>query len=741
MLPQKCSRIHYPLYLNVSSQKNQNSEKTIFENTLNICCFDYLINLNEFYSDNLMNNFYYYQFTKIVYNFDKKNLLDFSNYNKDSLFKFIIILSEVCCNYYIKEKIKYSKYLSNLSVRIIQNYFKKYINSNIIINNNKLNKKSNNSLNDLKINNLVSNIYNNACCNYFKTLSYNKCLKFLEYSNKNIEENDINNKLIYYNNALIISSKVNCNINIDNYIKIINKLILLKRKYFDNIYLNNIYSNNNNGNVSLKNNLKKNEDNYNNFKLLSFIMYNYGFALEKLLNHKKQAKKYYQSSYEYICKYLGKNSFEAQKFLFKINNNNKNDKYESFFYNINDDNNNILNENKKRNLTPVMIREKDNKNENNYDNNKDNDNDIDLRLNSILKKIENFEEILKNNEILNNIILNEKNIIKNKDKNDMDNNTIKNDLKINNLNNHEEKILNNKNEINNNKSNENINININNNNNLENKNKDNSNNKHNIFNEEIKLDKNENKINNNSNETKKENIKTDINVENKINLENNKDNKKNNKIKEKITFDMMDNIIEEFKKESQEKMEKQKKLKEEKEKEKKLKEENDKKEKEKENKEKENKDIKIKIDKVENNNNDETQPKKPLRIKKLFQKVLGRQEKEMPKTKLGELFQSLMKNPQNEKKKGMDEGGKEIKVGKESENNLINLDEDEDEDEIKVNNNNIKTEVENNYNDINKDNLNNKPKSGFGYKINVNLDKSEYSYDAVTFFQESNTSE
>ena len=727
MLPQNCSRIHYPLSLNLPLQKNQNSEKTVFENTLNICCFDYLINLDEFYSDNLMNNYYYYQFTKIVYNFDKKNILDFSNYNKDSLFKFIIILSKVCCNYYIREKIKYSKFLSNLSVRIIQNYFKKYINGNNLnnnISNNKLNKKNNNISNDLKNNNIVSNIYNNACCNYFKTLSYNKCLKFLEYSNKNIEENDINSKLIYYNNALIISSKINNTNNIDNYIKMINTLILLKRKYFDNIYLNNIYynSSNNIGNGTLKNSLKKNEEHYNNFKLLCFIMYNYAYAIEKLLNNKKQAKKYYQNSYEYICKYLGKNSLEAQKFLFKIKN--KNNKLESLYFSINEDNNNNTSDIKKRNFTPIIIREKNNKNNNN-----NYDNDIDLRLNSILKKIENFEEILKNNEILNNLI---------KNKNDLDNNTI-NDLKINNINNsnnnlnHEEKIINNTNEI----INKSISFdNSNNYNNLENKNKEI--NINNFYDEDIKLNKNENIINNN--ETKKENIKTDINAENKINLENNEGDTKNNKIKERITFDMMDNIIEEFKKESQEKMEKQKKLKEEKEKEKKLKEENEKKEKEKEkekeNKEKEKKDIKIKIDKVEENNND-SQPKKPLRIKKLFQKVLGRQEKEPPKTKLGELFQSLMRNPQDEKKKGMDEGGKEIKVGKVSENNLINLDDDEDE----IKDNNIKTEVENNYNNINKDNLNNKSKSGFGYKINVNLDNSEYSYNAVTFYQENNTSE
>ena len=176
----------------------------------------------------------------------------------------------------------------------------------------------------------------------------------MEYSNKNIEENDINNKLIYYNNTLIITTrnKLYYNINnIDNDIKIINKLILLKRKYFDNIYFNNIHYNNggnNHSNNILKNNLKKNEENYNSFKLLSFIMYNYGFAMEYLLNQKKQAKKYYKNSYDYICKYLGKNSFEAQKFLFKINyKKNINNFFESMNYNINDEDE-IIDDGKKK---------------------------------------------------------------------------------------------------------------------------------------------------------------------------------------------------------------------------------------------------------------------------------------------------------------------------------------------------------------------------------------------------------
>ena len=138
----------------------------------------------------------------------------------------------------------------------------------------------------------------------------------------------------------------------------------------------------------------------------------------------------------------------------------------------------------------------------------------------------------------------------------------------------------------------------------------------------------------------------------------------------------MDNIIEEFKKESQEKLEQQKKLKEEKEKERKLKEEKDKTEKDKTN---EKNEIKIKIDKVSDNPT-EAPPKKVPRIKKLFQKVLGTREKEPPKTMLGELFQSLMKRPEERKKDtNTDIGGKEIKFGNESEskNNFINLDDEE----------------------------------------------------------------
>ena len=682
-VPQNCSRIHYPLSLTLSSKKKQNewgdNNFSFSRNYIDICCFDYLINIEEYYSDNLLQNSFYYQFTKIIYDFDKKNIFDFAKYNKDSLVQFIKILNKACCFYYTQEKIKYSKYLSNLSVRILQNYLKNHIINNNI-NNTKSNKKINYSINELKNNNIISNIYNNASCNYFKTFSYDKSSKFLEYSNKNVEENDINNKLIYYNNALILSSKnkTNDNNNIDNIIKTLSKLISTKKKYFDNIYNNNGY-----GNDLLKNGVQKNEENYNSFKLLCFIMYNHCYAIDKLLNQKNQAKKLYQSSFDYISKYLGKNSLEAEKFLYQINydkgNNilNFDNKSQSIYYSNYNENRAVDDEVKRRNLTPVNIR-KSKKLINNYDI------DIDLRLRSILEKIEDFEEILTNKELIDNIILKEKQL----------NNDISKDEQIY-MSNHN-KNSNNNNESYNNKNNENKNDNIlrgkRKTSSIEEKNDNNINKNENKTNT-ININKNiigsntnnTNNITNNTNNNKENNIKNEINIKNDNNTENkkdentNKDNSEENKkskIREKITFDMMDNIIEEFKKESQEKLEQQKKLKEEKEKERKLKEEKDKTEKDKIN---EKNEIKIKIDKVSDNPT-EAPPKKVPRIKKLFQKVLGTREKEPPKTMLGELFQSLMKRPEERKKDtNTDIGGKEIKFGNESEskNNFINLDDEE----------------------------------------------------------------
>ena len=736
MLPQNCSRIHYPISIKTFKKKiySEWDQKEISYNSKNdfgICCFDYLIYLEEYYSDNLLMNDYYYQFLKISYHFDKEGIFDFQNYNKETILKFIVILNKVCCFYYIQDKIKYSKFLSNFSIRIIQNHIKKY--KNII--NNKSIKKNSFFLFEFKNNNIISTIYNNACCNYLKTFSYNKSLKFLEYSNKNIDDNEINSKLIYFNNVLIISTKNSTNYNnIEYYIKILNKLILNKKKYFDNIYFNNNnYNNGGNNNGIIKNNLKKNEENYNCFKLLSFIMYNYCYALENLLNQKIQAKKSYQNSYEYISKYLGKNSFEAQKFLFRLKSNkNKNqiqsrdNNYGPYYYNVTEDNEMIDIENRKRNLTPTILRGKNTSNNNNNNRNNEYDKDIELRLESIIKKIENFEEILSKKDMFNNIILKEKEANKGFIQN-IDNS---NKYMINS----EDKIINANNTLKFSSSDENINNNKTNEIIIKNEN----------IEKDIVISKNNNKIdnakkikdiNNNKNpfsinEDKNNNLD---NFENKNN--NNDESKKKNDAREKITFDMMENIIEEFKKESEEKLEQQKKLKEEKEKERKLKEEKEKKEKEKESSN-ENKGMKIKIEKVDDKPN-ESQPKKVPRIKKLFQKVMGIREKEPPKTMLGELFQSLMKGPKEEKKKEMDDGGKEIKIGKEPDNNFINL--DEEEDEVKDNSNNDKDikKKEDNYGIINGNKNNNKLNS----KITINLDNSEYSYNATTYYQEINSSE
>ena len=734
MLPQNCSRIHYPISIKTFKRKiyTEWDQKEISYNSKNdfgICCFDYLIYLEEFYSDSLLMNNFYYQFLKISYDFDKEGIFDFQNYNKETILQFIVILNKVCCFYYIQDKIKYSKFLSNFSIRIIQNHIKKY--KNII--NNKSNKKNNFFLYELKNNNIISTIYNNAFCNYLKSFSYNKSLKFLEYSNKNIDENDINSKLIYYNNLLIISTKNSINYNnIEYYIKILNKLILNKKKFFDNIYFNNNnYNNGGNNNGIIKNNLKKNEESYNSFKLLSFIMYNYCYALENLLNQKIQAKKSYQNSYEYINKYLGKNSFEAQKFLFRLKSNESKNQIQNrdntYYYNETEENEMINIENRRRNLTPTILRGKNTNNNINNNRNNEYDKDIELRLESIIKKIENFEEILSKKDMINNIILKEKQINKCFTQNiDSNKFMINSEDNITNANkNNSLKSSSYEEIINNNKINE---IKIKNENTKkdivisENNNKIDDSNKIKDINSDknpvpIKEDKNNNLSNFNNKNS------------------NNDESKKKNDIREKITFDMMENIIEEFKKESEEKLEQQKKLKEEKEKERKLKEEKEKKEKEKESSN-ENKGMKIKIEKVDDKPN-ESQPKKVPRIKKLFQKVMGIREKEPPKTMLGELFQSLMKGPKEEKKKGMDDGGKEIKIEKEPDNNFINL--DDEEDEVKDNSNNDKDikKKEDNYGIIDGNKNNNKLNS----KITINLDNTEYSYNATTYYQEINSSE
>ena len=635
MLPQSCNDIHYALshdffFNNKSIESSKNL--SLFNN---ICCFDYLINIEEYCRDMMNETYYYKKFIKSLYEIDKQKILDFQSYNKYSLIKFIMILNKISCYYYTQRKIKYSKYLCNLSVKIVDILF--HADNDNIFQKNQLrnNGKFSNDIND-KI--LISNIYNNACCNYLKTFSYNKSMIFLEYSFKNIEEDDINNKMIYYNNLIIISIKNIANYSdINDSIKNLYELIQLRMEYFNKIYNDISYVNNGDNSETIKNKIKLNEENYKSFKLLCFIMYNYVVFTDKILENKEQSKNLCKVHYEYIKKFLGKSSFESQKFLIRLNSGIKNLKREE---------ENKSFENKK-------IENKINKNH------RHSGNDINLRLKNIYKKIEEFEVILQNEKLLN--------IIKGKNSNN------------------DEVIPQNKDDtikISNNLSKEKNNLN--------------------------KLSKNDKEINNIQNQN-------NINEKNKSNL---------NEIKrERITFDMMDNIIEEFKKESQEKLEANKKLNEEKE--------------------------KKKLDNInKDNNNYEEIPNlqnmrsnlstKAPRIKQLFQKVLGTTKKETKKTKLGELFHSLMGSKNEDKKeeniKQFEEKKDEIKVGKEKENNFINL--DDDEDDIKNSDEYQNKENENNKINDTKDIPNNNKISGLGFKININLDPSSYSYEATTLYQE-----
>ena len=89
-------------------------------------------------------------------------------------------------------------------------------------------------------------------------------------------------------------------------------------------------------------------------------MYNHCYSIDKLLNQKNQAKKMYQSSFDHISKYLGKNPLEAEKFLFQINcdkNNNIlifDNKILLIYYS--NENRTVDDEVKRRNLTAVNLR-------------------------------------------------------------------------------------------------------------------------------------------------------------------------------------------------------------------------------------------------------------------------------------------------------------------------------------------------------------------------------------------------
>ena len=637
MLPQNCSDIHYSLSQEIL--ENNKNHSILFNN---ICCFDYLINIEEYYKDNLVEIGFYKKFIRLVYELDKKNVFDFNNYNKESLIKFIKIMNKASCYFFTHKKIKYSKFLCNLSVKVCQILFDSENNNSSSIN---YSEKNGQFTNDLKNKNLISNIYNNACCNYLKTLSFNKCSKFLDYSYRNIEEKDIDNKLIYYNNLLVLSTKNIINhSNIENSRKLLEQLIQSKKEYFNNLYSGNSYYNNGVNSEMINTSLKENEENYKSFKLLCFVLYNYIIFIEKILNQKEQAKNLCRINYEFVSKFLGKSSFEAQKFLIRLKDEIKNKNLNLRF----DEGSQIF---EKNNINYKL-------NANNNKNIKHSDNDINLRLNNIIERIQEFEGILQNEKIIN--IIN--------DKNSGQDNSIPNNNEII-------------------KSNDNINIDIN---------------------------------------KEKEN-----NIDIKINEKNN--NNPEIKEKEKITFDMMDNIIEEFKKESQEKLEENKKIKEEKEK--------IKKEKEKENENEFVNERESSNDRKRSyveNMNDNSSPRKAPRIKKLFQKVLGTTIKDPKKTKLGELFESLMTNKNEEKKEEnnivkLEDKNDEIKVQKEKENNFINLDDEDDDNKSNINDDENKEEK--------KDNENNQinQNCGFGFSIKINLDSTDYSYDATTLYQENET--
>ena len=183
----------------------------------------------------------------------------------------------------------------------------------------------------------------------------------------------------------------------------------------------------------------------------------------------------------------------------------------------------------------------------------------------------------------------------------------------------------------------------------------------------------------------------------------------------------------------QENEEKERKEKERKEKEKKEKEERERKKKENPN------------EKNNNNNNDGT--KKQLRIKSVFQKVLGlvpKKETEKPKGQFTELIHSMLNDDNNNKKKEINEPEtNEVLFNiNERKENVFDIDSEGNRNKNSQNKNNIFDLDDNNNNNFNSFKKNNKEKENTNVpklnlqKISVLLDPSSYRYSPKTYYQE-----
>lgn len=263
------------------------------------CCLTHLLLMEEYSKDHLIISKYRKYFSKEITQAYKNNKLQYSKYDINSTNHLMQILIKLISHYYFKQKFKISKAIINICIDTSQNSLFK--------------------LHPLIIYN-KSIVYNNVACIYERTKKYDKALKYLNYYNKYISSNI--DKLIYLNNVIKIFLKQNKIENVDNVIeeykkRLLNEMNIIKKEkqtHFDTCEQ---------CSKGISSPRCKSDPSFEDkCKLISFLLYNYSFLLEKL-NKNNEANSFYLSGYEFSIAMLGEHSLYSMKYINKININTK----------------------------------------------------------------------------------------------------------------------------------------------------------------------------------------------------------------------------------------------------------------------------------------------------------------------------------------------------------------------------------------------------------------------------------
>lgn len=262
---QDCNKVHIPSFTET-------------------CCLTHIIEMEDYANDHFLLSKYTKFFIKEILTAYKGNKLTFSTYNKSTISKLMKILIKQLTHFFITNKFKFAKLMVNIALDIHQrSLFKSH--PDIVAN--------------------TSAVYNNVACIYERTGAYDKALKYFNHYKK--FANTITDQLIYYNNALKVIIKLNKVNEIDDCIDKFKALLFTEMEEVKSEKMLMIG----------RDNEMNNEDVIQKCKLLAFMVYNYGFALEMLLRL-KEAKASYKKGYEFSISMLGESSLYTNKFVHKI---------------------------------------------------------------------------------------------------------------------------------------------------------------------------------------------------------------------------------------------------------------------------------------------------------------------------------------------------------------------------------------------------------------------------------------